>query len=498
MQGRSPASDDPFDPTLAGDGGGGEPTGALGLPGGGVVSVDVHGGTASVDGKIDVTGIDTGNPAGNGDHGGGGAGGSVYLAAESLTGSGEIDADGGSNCPDCIGGSGGGGGGGRIAVLSTHSGGWSGRMHAYGGRDEQYDGNPDAEFLGAGGAGTVFTRSVTFDSSGNVASGTGSFPGGTLSVDGGLAPGTYPPPDGTPIADGWSNAKRRLIVTGEARAYAHDLDYTEVDVNDGGTLTAGIGGADAPIPDTLSIDASKLDVDSSGRVDMTGRGFAGGSSQTAHGIAGAAPGQTASNFGHGGSHGGVGGATSATDPPQYHSGSTYDDPQAPSLPGGGGGGLPLSAEGNPGGGVLDVDVHSLTLDGVLAADGESSDGPTAIEPAPFDFEGGAGAGGSVYVQADTIRGRGKLTALGGTDCIASSPPLLAGAGGCSGPRGSSGGGGGGRVALIAGSACSWHGKLSAAGGRDAVAEENADHADAKAMRGGDGSTYFPTPSGTCR
>jgi hypothetical protein len=193
----------------------------------------------------------------------------------------------------------------------------------------------------------------------------------------------------------------------------------------------------------------------------------------------------------------VGGKTGAHENPGPVSGSTYDDPEAPSQPGGGGGGEEGSALGNAGGGVLDVTVQTLKLEGVLAADGQSGDGPTLTEPAPFDFTGGAGAGGSVYVHATSVTGAGKLTALGGTACIAGSPPLLVGAGECGLGVGAGGGGGGGRVALLAGAACGWTGSLSAAGGVDSEAELNAEAEDAEAMRGSAGSVFFPVPSGAC-
>ncbi len=223
-----------------------------------------------------------------------------------------------------------------------------------------------------------------------------------------------------------------------------------------------------------------LAVDRTSKITMTGRGLPGGSSQTLSGSGGAVPGAGASTLAHGGSHGGAGGSSNIND---GHTGSTYDNPQHPSKPGGGGGAEPGSAEGNPGGGVLDINGGTLLLAGLISADGLSGDGPTPLEPEPHDFDGGGGAGASVYVKVASISGHGSVTALGGDTCAASHPPLLLGVLGCSGPNGGAGAGGGGRVALISTTACTWHGSLSAAGGVDVQADVHADRA--KRARGAD-------------
>jgi hypothetical protein len=457
-----------------------------------VIRIDARKGKATIDGQLSAAGFGTGDPAGNGDHGGSGGGGSIYLTVNKLGGGGDINADGGSYCLACDNGGGGGGGGGRIAVLWTSHSGWHGRMHAFGGRDEHYNGPPphepaDTEFLGSGGAGTVFTRSVKFSAKGKPQPAKHSkFPDGALTVDGGRAAGDYPPPDGTPLRSAWNDAKRQLIITGEARAYATKLHYKEIDLSHGATLTPGIDGTNHPIPSTLAIQAVKLSVASRSLVTVTGRGLRGGSSQSSSAPGGAVKGATSSTGAHGGSHGGAGGGSQVNG---ARTGSTYDSKRHPSQPGGGGGGAFLSAEGNPGGGVLDIQVGALILNGVVAADGESADGPTPSEPAPHDFNGGAGAGGSVYVKAGTLSGHGQITALGGTACAASHPPLLPGVDGCGEPSGGGGGGGGGRVAVIA-APCHWRGSLKATGGRDLQAEASGDKKYAKLLRGAAGTTYF--------
>ena len=116
--------------------------------------------------------------------------------------------------------------------------------------------------------------------------------------------------------------------------------------------------------------------------------------------------------GVGGSHGGLGGLGLAggTAP------SVFDDPEAPLLPGGGGGG-PLSY----GGGQLEMTLTgTLTVNGVIMANGKT-------------IHEGGGAGGAIWIKgAKTITGGGGglISAVGGD----AEDPV-------------SGGGGGGRIAL---------------------------------------------------
>ncbi|MCX6902641.1 MAG: hypothetical protein NTW03_04025, partial [Verrucomicrobia bacterium] len=96
------------------------------------------GGTLPVDGAISVSGNDA-----YWTDGGGGAGGSIFLSAATLAGTGSIRADGGAGgSPSGDGG----GGGGRLALLADTLS-FSGSLSAVGGSGFQ-----------AGGAGTIFTR----------------------------------------------------------------------------------------------------------------------------------------------------------------------------------------------------------------------------------------------------------------------------------------------------------------------------------------------------
>ncbi len=497
-QGRGPTFGNPFAPTEPGSGGSGGDDVARGANGGGVIRIDAPKASVRVEGRIDADGNGLDHRFSDEDTGGAGAGagGSVYVSTKSLLGGGEISADGGGYCVECINGFGGMGGGGRVALVYGADDEWHGTAHAHGGVDQQYTGFEDYYFAGTGGAGTVFTRQAKFDSHGNVESGLGAFPSGTLTIDGGRPVGTYPPPDGTPIDLTWSSQQRKLVLTGEARAYAGALSFGEIDVLGGSDLTTEFSLR------KLDVTAGALNVDADSRIDMTGRGYAGGSpgyddSEPEGGAAEAAPGQTPAVRDYGGSHGGAGGAPSGYLHPESgdRPSSTYDDPQNPALPGGGGAGNSDSATGNPGGGVLDVNAGTLQLDGLLAADGEDNNGPNEDDPTPFSLVGGAGAGGSVLVHAEALSGSGVVRADGGWACLTGEgPPLLPEGNTCNYGGGSSAGaGGGGRVAVYA-HRCGWAGELRAAGGisQNAIGSDNAEQ-----TTGGPGSTYFSELDSTC-
>jgi hypothetical protein len=361
--------------------------------------------------------------------------------------------------------------------------------------------------VGAGGAGTVFTRQVKFTSSGGVGSGEGSFPGGTLTVDDGQTKGWYPPPeyyappDATPVPDAWSGPMRKLVVTGGALVWATNPHFGEIDVLDGSTLTTPL------LQKRLSLSASVLNVDRTSRVTVDTRGF--GYDGTSDDKGATAHGKTRSGIGAGGSHGGKGGENSVgsfNKPPR--GGSTYDSMTNPNLPGAGGSGAGNNVakspndvtgyDGAPGGGVLDLKVGKLQLDGVLSADGADTDGPTAVEQAVYSHgEGsGGGAGGSLVLHVSRLSGGGTISATGGIACESGGPPLRPaqrgpGGGGCgaSGP----GGGGGGRIAVYADAVCSWTGALTAAGGVDQLV---ADHR-SQISNGQPGTVYFPKATGGC-
>lgn len=464
--GRGKVSGNPFNPVDVGGGGGGSAGDASGLNGGGTIAGSVSG-TFTLNGTLSADGDDPGWAAENGDHGGGGAGGAISLAVGTLAGNGTAHANGGSFCSTCLNGGGGLGGGGMVAVTYTANA-FKGSLHAFGGTDVTYHkGTYDSPDLDApGGAGTVFTGQRTIKGKKPPA-----WPDGILRIDGRGAT-TFPPEDGTPIPAAWSDPKRALVVTNGARAYASSLKFGAVTVQFGSVITT------PPGTTTLNITATTLTVDSSSRVDVSDHGYAGGkASDTAHdGVGGAPKGVRAATGGYGGSHGGAGGSTLQPSTGD-HAGAIFDSAPHPVLPGGGGSAAGAD-DGLPGGGVIIIHAATLTLLGVIAANGASTEGPTKTDPVPWGNDGGAGAGGAVNITVTTLTGTGTVEANGGTACMKMSA-LLPGSGPCGGFAG--GGGGGGRVAVAAQHRTHWKGKLAALGGPNFSAEVT------KAMRGGAGT-----------
>jgi hypothetical protein len=140
----------------------------------------------------------------------------------------------------------------------------------------------------------------------------------------------------------------------------------------------------ASVPLTLNAPGT-MTVEPGAIIDLTGRGYAGGTTY---------PGATLPANGSGGSHLGVGGLW------DLPTGSTFGSIYRPQELGGGGdnGGN----AGLTGGGVLRISAGALTHNGVFRADGNSGDG-----------ESRGGAGGSIWITANSVAGGGLVRANGG-------------------------------------------------------------------------------------
>ncbi|MCC6235104.1 MAG: hypothetical protein IT580_20845, partial [Verrucomicrobiales bacterium] len=150
-----------------------------------------------------------------------------------------------------------------------------------------------------------------------------------------------------------------------------------------------------------------LHIAAGGVLSATGRGFAGGDGA-------GAPGPVPS-YAAGGSHGGRGGHGD-----NHAAVTTHGSLTEPQIPGSGGGNTLTFGEGGRGGGAVRLRVDGeLRIDGRLEAEGTTG-GSYA----------GAGAGGSLWIQARQLTGSGRISAQGGSAL-----------------RNDGGGGGGGRVAL---------------------------------------------------
>lgn len=438
--------DNPFNPSMPGAGGGSDDTG-VGTAGGGVLFLKAK--TAQVDGRIMANGQAGGGPtADDPGHGyvgeGTGAGGTLNLQIDHLTGNGQIEADGGMACltdqamlptvtSPCAGQTGGifagGSGGGRIALrYTTFGAGWDTRVHAHGGYDMAVAAHAPANSwtpIGLGGAGTVY-----WHEQGQPAD------GGTLVVDNGRQ--GISPRGETPIADSISSPNRILVVRNGGLAVGSRLRLSAIEVVNGGILST------LPGTHRLDLTANTLHVDRSSRIDLTGRGLFG----IPNGVQGSGP-----TLGGGGSHGGKGGLGAQNS----KVGPTYDSRDHPSQPGGVGGSLDQGS-GAPGGGVVFITAGTLQLDGRVMVNGLDTNGPTVETPSVFSFAG-AGAGGTINITVNTLLGSGSLDANGGDSCL---PPHDILDGGQCGPN--YGGGGGGRIAVYYRRNAAWNGTIEANGG----------------------------------
>jgi hypothetical protein len=203
--------------------------------------------------------------------------------------------------------------------------------------------------------------------------------------------------------------------TGAARLPAR-LEAASVTVRSGSVVSVSSGSV-------LRLAVSgTLTIESGARLDVSGQGYAGGSSSHPEGFA--PPFVTASQTDAGGSHGGHGIVWDGPGP----AGEVYDSVYLPVMSGGGGSLDDAGHSGTRGGGVLELEVGELVLDGEIRSRGEAS---------PFNSGRPAGAGGSVLIRASVVRGGGSIDASGadtGTNFTFHHHP---------------GAGGGGRVALYA-------------------------------------------------
>ncbi|TAL07023.1 MAG: hypothetical protein EPO07_00925, partial [Verrucomicrobia bacterium] len=277
-------------PTTVGSGGGNASNSSNpGGAGGGALRISLPG-DFTLNGKISINGA-------NSALGGGGAGGSVYITAGRLLGSGQITAKGGS----CLGPTGGGGGGGRIALyLTTNS--FTGPITAYGG----------SGFV-RGGAGTIYLEN--------------SLPPGPiirkLTLDNGGVIGTN-----TPIASALSSSTD-LVASNGAIAF---VNYPTTSL---GNLTVGSNAA-VTLASGNALTVSSATIAPGGAVHSDGLGNSVGTGQGASVSLSTSP--PISNCGGGGygGYGGSGASANARGGNSFISGSTISPTGTGGLGGGSG------------------------------------------------------------------------------------------------------------------------------------------------------------------
>jgi hypothetical protein len=191
--------------------------------------------------------------------------------------------------------------------------------------------------------------------------------------------------------------------------HASTITIDEVTVESGGTLTHGNNSTSQQY--VLDITSTTIDIQSGGQVDVEGLGF-----NQDYGT-GKGNNDTNSNCGSGGGYGGAGAGACGN-----VGGITYGSETQPTDIGSGGGSD--QQQGSAGGGAVQLTASgTLTVNGIIDADGANHSNDDA----------GAGSGGSIWLTAVTIDGSGTISADGGDSKWST------------GEWG--GGGGGGRIAL---------------------------------------------------
>ncbi len=199
------------------------------------------------------------------------------------------------------------------------------------------------------------------------------------------------------------------------------LSLSGLQVQSGGLITQSVNVSSRAAVVNLSV-SGNMTVSAGGAIIVDGRGYAGSTSptQAGFGTGGGTPGGYYS--GSGGGHGGAGGASDHA----TAGGSAYESPLNPTDMGSGGASSWTGSSGGGGGGAVLLSVAgTLTLSGVISAQG-ATPGPDVYN----GTGGGAGAGGTVNISAGSLAGTGAIFAGGGN-----------------GTAYGGAGGGGGRVAV---------------------------------------------------
>lgn len=173
---------------------------------------------------------------------------------------------------------------------------------------------------------------------------------------------------------------------------------------------------------------ANLTIDAGGEVTADGQGYIsnavdGGSAVSSTGVAAGSGGGHGGAGGSGNTAGGTGNVVGAT-------GNTIGNKDYPLTLGGAGGTAGGGGAGGNGGGAVKIEsTGTVTINGLVTANGQSG-----VKSADNQTSGGGGAGGSIWIEAQVLAGSGQVKAEGGsTDTSASYY---------------GGGGGGGRIALI--------------------------------------------------
>ena len=383
--------------------------------GGGAIKLSVSG-SLNVDGSISTegaNGVTKFDYSWNYYSSGGGSGGSIYLTAGTVTGTGTITANGGIS-PSCE-YSGGGGSGGRIALYYDTDL-FTGSITAQGGSGYRY-----------GGAGTIYKKASS-QSHGDLIVGNNDNTGSRTPLDGEGFVFDNTTLNGCQVVFNPENTFNGGNLSISSGTVFFDVPaesdviptFSNVTIADGATLTHSFNNQSHAYSLMLNV-TGNMTIVPGGALTAEGVGYA-GSNGPGKGSNGGA--------GGGGGYGGEGGQAYGGTAGGMAYGSLY----MPIDLGSGGGlcsGSGYSAAGGKGGGAIRIIISgSLTVDGVISAEG--ADGVSDMDWSWKWHGSGGGSGGSIYLLAGMVTGAGTISANGGI-----SPSC----------EYSGGGGGGGRIAI---------------------------------------------------
>lgn len=350
-----------YGPTALGSGGFAVSS-ATGMAGGGAIKLTVSG-ICRVDGRLsaDASYLDASNLRGA-------SGGSLWIRAGRLVGTGVISASGSDGYSLAMAG----GGGGRIDISETVND-FAGQINVLGGcwnKDNNLRGLAGTiAFPQSAGSGLTLNHFVPYT---NIAMGF-SRPISNAVVNAGIVLWLEA------VSNRNVHVFDSLVVTGTLESAGQVIcggNVGQPNAASGGTLAMphGVG---------VEIKARSLVIHAGGIIHANAQGYGGGSG------AGKSP-----KTGCGGTYGGIGGVPSLG----YSMPPEYGTPSAPTALGSGGNG------GAPAGGAIALDVsETLVINGKLTADAPKSTGSNS----------GGGSGGSIWIRAPRLQGSGLISASGG-------------------------------------------------------------------------------------
>ncbi|ABQ27183.1 Ig-like domain-containing protein [Geotalea uraniireducens] len=380
-----------------GSGGSGYPTNSSYAGGNGGGLVRIKAGTLSLSGSILADGASATY--------GSGSGGGILIDVSTLTGSGAIYARGGSS-------SYGAGGGGRIAVYYDTISLAVANIIASGGQSGN-GGNSARN----GGAGTIYLKNNGKDkadliicNNAIVSSVATPVPGGdygTVDVKGGtliamngsfttesdiVLTNTQMTINGSIAIPNLLMDNSTLIINGSLKAAGNIVMQNKSMLTHSGATTA--------VVQMLDITATNVTIDSTSKIDVSGKGYLGGWQGGNNTNTGRTLGNTTdggSVYNNGGSFGGLGGISAWSG----NVNGSYGNPQLPDELGSGGGGNGSSNAGGNGGGLVKISAGTMSLLGSILVDGGTT------------YVSGGGSGGSIQINVGTLTGSGTISARGG-------------------------------------------------------------------------------------